>query len=438
MEVTQFTYFQQAGGIDLDPVSVELTYGLERLAMYLQGVDTRLRRRVGARRDLRRRATARTSASSRPTTSRSPTSTCCCASSTTARRECRALPGAPGLPLPAYDQVLKCSHAFNLLDARGAISVTERVALHRPRAQPRARRRAGLRRAAHAVEPRGRRGRRVRADLLVELGCEELPQGACAVADANAARRRSSDWLERQRLLGGDVARATSRRAASPCWPPTCPSEQPPERVEHRGPPENVARGDDGWTKAGEGFARAPRRRPPTPWSCATASSGSSATPTQATPATSSRRASSTALVDGLQIPKNMRWGSETLRFARPIRTLVGAARRAAAARGGGRRALRAAACAGTASCAPELELRAAPATTSTRSRAARRRRRRPRSGARSSAPRSTPPRRSSARRGATPAACSREVVYLVERAARAAPARFAPSVHASCPTPCS
>ena len=54
MEITQFTYFQQAGGIDLAPISVELTYGLERIAMYLQGVANGLRPRVGARRHLRR------------------------------------------------------------------------------------------------------------------------------------------------------------------------------------------------------------------------------------------------------------------------------------------------------------------------------------------------------------------------------------------------
>ena len=125
MEVTQFTYFQQLGGIDVEVVSGEITYGLERLAMFLQGkrsafdlewapgitwgeiyreserqwsiynfeeapVDV-LMRRFGEHED-----------------------------------ECAHLL-AKNLPLPAYDQVLKASHAFNLLDARGAISVTERA-----------------------------------------------------------------------------------------------------------------------------------------------------------------------------------------------------------------------------------------------------------------------------------------------------------------------
>jgi len=126
LEITQFTYFQQCGGVDLDLVPAEITYGLERLTMFLQGkrsafelewapgvtwgdvyrenerewsiynfelapVDV-LARRFGEHED-----------------------------------ECRVLLERE-LPLPAYDQVLKASHTFNLLDARGALSATERAA----------------------------------------------------------------------------------------------------------------------------------------------------------------------------------------------------------------------------------------------------------------------------------------------------------------------
>jgi glycyl-tRNA synthetase alpha chain len=124
MEVTQFTYFQQAGGLDLDPISVEITYGIERIAMYLQDVenvydltwvdgitygdvyhqnevefsthnfeeaDVALHLEIFDRFE----------------------------------KECLRL-AEKKLVLPAYDYCLKCSHAFNVLDARGAISVTER------------------------------------------------------------------------------------------------------------------------------------------------------------------------------------------------------------------------------------------------------------------------------------------------------------------------
>ena len=127
MEVSQFTYFQQVGGIDCDPVSVELTYGLERLAMYVQGVENvydltfnddgvrygevflQAEQEFSAynfeRADvnlLRRHFED-------------------------AEKECQAVLDV-GLALPAYDQCLKASHLFNLLDARGVISVTERQA----------------------------------------------------------------------------------------------------------------------------------------------------------------------------------------------------------------------------------------------------------------------------------------------------------------------
>ncbi|NLH47724.1 MAG: glycine--tRNA ligase subunit alpha [Myxococcales bacterium] len=125
MEITQFTYFQQAGGFDCKPVAVEITYGIERIAMYLQGVDNVYDlvwipgvsygdvyhqneveqstynfevSDVAMLLDLFNKYEA----------------------------ECKRCLER-GLTLPGYDYCLKCSHTFNLLDARGAISVTERV-----------------------------------------------------------------------------------------------------------------------------------------------------------------------------------------------------------------------------------------------------------------------------------------------------------------------
>lgn len=125
MEITQFTYFQQAGGIDLDPISVEITYGVERIAMYMQGKDSvydidwapgftygdvyqenerqwSIHNFEIADVELHQRHFGEY------------------------ERECQRCLEAR-VPMAAYDYVLKCSHAFNLLDARGAISVTDRT-----------------------------------------------------------------------------------------------------------------------------------------------------------------------------------------------------------------------------------------------------------------------------------------------------------------------
>ena len=131
MEVSQFTYFQQVGGFDCNPISGELTYGLERLAMYVQGVD-HFQQLVW----------------NEPGTSRSKTYADIYLAAeqqfsaynfyyadtdillrhfADAEIECAVLVGAE-LPLPAYDQCIKASHIFNLLEARGMISVTERAA----------------------------------------------------------------------------------------------------------------------------------------------------------------------------------------------------------------------------------------------------------------------------------------------------------------------
>ena len=131
MEVSQFTYFQQVGGIECDPVSTELTYGLERLAMYVQGVesvyDLDFNGAAGPGRitygDVFKRAEREFSAYNFEFADTAKLF----AHFADAEAECGALI-ARGLALPAYDQCLKSSHLFNLLDARGVISVTERAA----------------------------------------------------------------------------------------------------------------------------------------------------------------------------------------------------------------------------------------------------------------------------------------------------------------------
>jgi glycyl-tRNA synthetase alpha chain len=126
MEVTQFTYFQQVGGLEIELVPAEITYGLERLAMFLQGKRSALELEWApgvAWGDVYRESEREWSiynfelAPVDVLTNRFDEY----------EDECRSLLERE-LPLPAYDQVLKCSHTFNLLDARGAISVTERAA----------------------------------------------------------------------------------------------------------------------------------------------------------------------------------------------------------------------------------------------------------------------------------------------------------------------
>ena len=130
MEVTQFTYFQQAGGIDCSPVTGEITYGLERIAMYLQGVDsiydlTWVQGEQGAVKygDVFLTNEQEMSAYN----FEHANVDVLLQHFDQYESECQGLVEAQ-LPLPAYEMVLKASHTFNLLDARGAISVTERQA----------------------------------------------------------------------------------------------------------------------------------------------------------------------------------------------------------------------------------------------------------------------------------------------------------------------
>jgi glycyl-tRNA synthetase alpha chain len=126
MEITQWTYFQQLGGFDVELVPAEMTYGLERLGMFLQGKKSALDLEWAPgvtwgdvyRESEREWSTYNFELAPVDTLARRFTEL---------EEECRRLVERR-LPLPAYDQVLKCSHTMNLLDSRGALSVTERAA----------------------------------------------------------------------------------------------------------------------------------------------------------------------------------------------------------------------------------------------------------------------------------------------------------------------
>lgn len=125
MEITQFTYFQQCGGIDLKPIPGEITYGIERIAMYLQGVDNvyDLEWVKGIRYgDVHHQTEVEFS---HYNFEEADTAMLFQLFNMYEKESVRLV--EKKLVFPAYDFVLKCSHAFNLLDARGAISVTERA-----------------------------------------------------------------------------------------------------------------------------------------------------------------------------------------------------------------------------------------------------------------------------------------------------------------------
>jgi glycyl-tRNA synthetase alpha chain len=138
LEITQFTYFQQSGGINLDPISVEITYGLDRIAAYLQGVDNVFDVRWSnsmTYRQVRLMEEQQFSAYSFDHADAVSTRKQFDLIEAEAARLLAAFASLKGearkrFPvLQAYDLCLKCSHLFNLLDARGAISVTERAAM---------------------------------------------------------------------------------------------------------------------------------------------------------------------------------------------------------------------------------------------------------------------------------------------------------------------
>ncbi|HYL62959.1 MAG TPA: glycine--tRNA ligase subunit alpha [Candidatus Methylomirabilis sp.] len=138
LEITQFTYFQQSGGIDLDPISVELTYGLERICAFLQNVSSVYDLRWSADKTYGDIRLAEEQQFSEYSFNRSDAKAIRAEFESHEKQAKEVLDGFAGTEgkereryplLAAYDHTLKCSHLFNLLDARGVISTTERAAL---------------------------------------------------------------------------------------------------------------------------------------------------------------------------------------------------------------------------------------------------------------------------------------------------------------------
>jgi glycyl-tRNA synthetase len=342
-EITQFTYFQQAGGITLDPVSVEITYGLERIAIALQ--------RVGSFREIQwndRLTDGDVNLQAEQEHSKYYFEI---ADIERLRQmydlfeaEARACLDQ-GLVLPAHDYILKCSHTFNVLDTRGAVGVTERQALF-------GRMRELSRRTAEAyLEQRQRlefpwladtsesrlvgeeisTSRAARsmtlqqaAPFLLEIGVEELPAGDLDAA-LEQLKKRVPELLDSLRLEHGQVHILGTPRRLVVFVEDLSPTQPDLEQI-IKGPPANRAFGPDGTpTAAAEGFARSKgvalvdlQVREMDGGHYAVAVVRQAGRPTvevlaEAIP----------GLIAGLRFDKSMRWNRTNTAFSRPIRWIV-------------------------------------------------------------------------------------------------------------------
>ncbi|MGH3907502.1 MAG: glycine--tRNA ligase [Pseudonocardiaceae bacterium] len=338
LEITQFTYFQQAGGVNLDPVSVELTYGMERILMALQGVqhfkDIHYTPGVTYG-EVFGQAEFEMSRYYLDDADVAANRTMLELYSAEAHRMIEQR-----LPVPAYSYVLKCSHAFNVLDARGAVSTAERAAAFATMRRLAAdvaglwiERRAELGHplgvvappeaaqlvatATTAAQPGPRR-------LVVEVGTEEMASSEAASARVQLTRL-VTEALAKTRLGHGEITvHATPRRLIAVV--DAVADREGDHTRTVRGPKVSAAFDGSGVpTRAGDGFARShgvtvdelervdvggvqhlalQRHEPGRPVLAALADAFPGA-------------------IAGLRSAKNMRWRDPQLTFTRPIRWVL-------------------------------------------------------------------------------------------------------------------
>ncbi len=269
LEITQYTYFQQVGGITLDPVCLEITYGLERIAMALQGArrvfdlmwdDTRTYGDVKLQDEIERSAYAFKYADVEELHE---------LFEIYEREGQRAL--GHGMVLPAHDYVLQCSNVFNLMDTRGAIGVTERqryvgrmraVAEQVAKAYVAQREEAGfpwLRQAEAVATPAAPAAPTTPplthpASLLIELGTEELPADNVPLCEQQL-RERVIAALDEARIAHGEAVTIATPRRTAIIVREVAPAQQPLDELV-RGPAAKAAFDKDGNpTPAAIGFA---------------------------------------------------------------------------------------------------------------------------------------------------------------------------------------
>ena len=337
LEITQFTYFQQAGGHMLDPVSVEITYGLERILMALQGrthfKDIEYAEGV-AYGELFGRAEREMSAYYLDEAEVERTRQLFAAHEAEAKHLLEE-----ELVLPAYAQLLRLSHLFNILDARGAVGPAERAGFF-GRIRTLARRCADLwlesesaTGAEDALEPSQAPAPAApepsapstpTATLLIEVGVEEMPPGDVGLA-MEALPDKVRDILQRARVEhGGLRVHASPRRLV--VLVDDVPTQQPDLDRNLRGPRASVAWDEDGRpTKAGDGFARRHgleaselERELADGDEFAVARVREPGRPTAAALAEELP-----LLLAKLVFPRNMRWNASGVAFSRPIRWIV-------------------------------------------------------------------------------------------------------------------
>ncbi|XAR63269.1 Glycine--tRNA ligase [Bertholletia excelsa] len=273
MEITQFTYFQQAGSLQLMPVSVEITYGLERILMLLQGVDHFKKIQYADGITYGELFLENEKEMSGYYLEHASVANLQKHFDLFEEEACSLL--NLGLATPAYDQLLKTSHAFNILDSRGFVGVTERAryfgrmrSLARQCAQLWLKTRESLRHPLGVVsEPNNlvcqkevleaavQKAPKAPRMFVLEIGTEELPP-----ADVVSASQQLKDLivqlLEKQRLSHGGVSIFGTPRRLVVQVESLCPMQVEIE-VEVRGPPISKAFDDQGNpTKAAEGFCR--------------------------------------------------------------------------------------------------------------------------------------------------------------------------------------
>jgi glycyl-tRNA synthetase len=336
MEITQFTYFQQAGGKNLDPVSVEITYGIERILMSLQNVNHFKDIAYAPGISYGEAFGQAEYEMSRYYLDDADVETNRRLFDDYASEAQRSVDAR--LPVPAHTYVLKCSHAFNVLDSRGAISTTERAAafatmrkLARQVSELWDERRKELNYPLGVVEPpldatlpAEFPGIDQPSTLLFEVGTEELPHAEVR-RQTEAVKQALTSKLAETRLAHGEIqAYGTPRRIVA-IVEAVQPHEPDAERTV-RGPRVQAAYDADGQpTKAAQGFARGQGIDPAdlTRIEQGGVEYVAAVRTDEGGKATEVLSGVLGSVVTELRADKNMRWNDPKLDFTRPIRWLV-------------------------------------------------------------------------------------------------------------------